>query len=125
MPVIWNPRTTEAGIRLNEPLIAIKSAYTGAGTQREVRWQLSATSAFPASSTNVRWDSLLRENNDNQLGDDWVEIPVPLLTLTAGGTYYLSCLVRNTSSESSSWATAIEIAFESAPLTSTTFREAA
>jgi len=109
-PSIIYPTNGETGIRLAHVLLALKAPYSGAGTQREVRWQVSTTNSFPATTALV-WDSGLRENDDHALGDDWVEVPLPLLAASAT-TYYLSCLVRNTSDESSSWATAVSFATE-------------
>ena len=125
LPVLWNA-SAETGVRLDAPYLAVKAPYSGAGTQREARWQVSKTNSFPATATNAVFDSGLRENDDREQGDDWIEIPVGLdmpglAAWAASTTYYVSCLGRNTSSESSSWATAISFTTEAAKVTAATW----
>ena len=121
-PTIIYPAGSETGIRTECVLVALKNPYSGAGTQRECRWQLANDSGFGAGT--IVWDSLLRENDDREQGDDWVEIPMPLIPAARATVYYLRCLVRNTSGESSSNATAVSFTTESATVTSTTWGQA-
>ena len=96
-----------AGIRPDDVLQFCKSPYSGAGTQREGRWQIAKVTVFPATGVDLIFDSLLRENDDRAQGDDWIDVETALIPLVPSTTYYVSCMVRNTSSESSSWATAV------------------
>ena len=96
-----------------------KVPYSGAGTQRESRWQLATDSAFTA----VKADTLLRENDDRTLGDDWWEIAIDSVTGLAS-TMYLRCLVRNTSSESSAYSPTITLTIAASALTAAQSRAA-
>jgi hypothetical protein len=75
-PVVVAP-DGESGIRLDSTLMALKTPYSGAGTQSEVHWRVGAESGM----TTILWETLLRENDDHWLGDDWVEIPLALIAL--------------------------------------------
>lgn len=123
-PVIVQPVASEAGIRPDDLLMCVKQTYQGASTQRECRWQISATNSFPASGSNLLFDSLLREDDSLGQGDDWIEIQCSLIPLAIGTTYYLSCLVRNGSNESSSWATGVAFTTTTGLLTAATWRQA-
>lgn len=123
-PVITQPVASEAGIRPDDVLVCVKQAYSGASTQREARWQVAATNSFPSSGSNLLFDSLLREDDSLAQGDDWIEIQCSLIPLAIGTTYYISCLVRNGSNESSSWATGVAFTTATGLLTSTRWRQA-
>jgi len=122
-PVLWF-KTGVTGVRLDEVLRVNRSVYAGAGAHRETRWQLSLTNAFPAAAPNLVWDSLLREDNDHDLGSDWLELPLAIIPLAISTAHYLSCLDRNTLDESSAWATAVTFA-TAAALTAAVWRVAA
>ena len=83
----------------------LKTPYSGAGTQREVYWQIATDSGF-AAATIVR-ATLLRENDDHVLGDDWLDVFPAAIPLAAGTTYYVRVQVRNTSNETSSWSATV------------------
>jgi len=121
-PVIICPVTGEVGIRLDDVLLLVKAPYAGSGAtvQTEVRWQASLTNSFPAVAPNLITgaDTLLRENDDRQLGDDWHELWGALLALPPGTLVYISCMVRNDDGDPSAWATAVSVTIEAAPLTS-------
>ena len=98
----------------------MKNPDSGAGTQRECQWDLATDAAFTA----IVWTSYLRENDDQDQGDDWIEIPVPLVPLLSATLYYLRCRVRNTSNETSSFATAVSFTMETAALLNTEWAQA-
>lgn len=119
-PTIYCPNATSTGYKLQHVLRALKSPYSGAGAQREAQWDLATDAAF----ASIVWTTKLRENDDLTQGDDWVEIPVPMIPLATATTYYLRVKVRNTSNETSSYATAVSFTMETAPLTSTEWAQA-
>lgn len=112
-PVIIYPEASVTGIKLDARLIFLKNPYSGAGTQREVRWRIYDD----ASRTTTLWDSLLTENDDVVCGDDWFILWPSRIPLMSGVTYYLGVLVRNTSDETSSESTLIAFTMETAKLT--------
>ena len=127
-PTVLAPAAAEV-VRLETVLAVLKTPYSGAGTQRELRVQVSRTNAFPAWATNAVFDSLLREDDSHAQGDDWCEVQVGrqlpgLAAWAAATTYYCSALVRNTSSESSSWATAVTFTTAAAEVSASTWRAA-
>ena len=91
----------ETGVRLDARFQCLKNPYSGAGTQREVRWQLSLTNSFPASGSNLKFDTLLREPDNQDLGADWADVHGAQIPLASSTVYYRSCMVRNTSNQSS------------------------
>lgn len=119
-PVLWSPPDGETGVPLDSILVCLKSAYSGAGTQREARWRIRL-----AADASVVWDSLLRENDDLSQGDDWIDIPLAHVPLEPSTSYTIGVLVRNTSNESSSESTVHTFTTAAAPVTSATFRAAA
>jgi hypothetical protein len=118
-PVVVAP-DGESGIRLDSTLMALKTPYSGAGTQSEVHWRVGAESGM----TTILWETLLRENDDHWLGDDWVEIPLALIALSPDTTYHLDVRVRNTIPETSSYATSVSFTTEDAAATSARWRDA-
>ena len=118
-PTVLMPVTGETGIRLDDVLMFLKSPYSGAGTQRELRVQVSTVNSFPSSSAII--DTSLRENDDRAQGDDWAELQLAMYGLAASTLYYLSCMVRNTSNEPSSWASSVSFTTEADPLTAATW----
>ena len=123
-PVIWYPRGSPTGVRLDEPMQFIKNPYSGAGTQREVQWQVASDSGFGAAT--IVFDTDLRENDDHWLGDDWVDFIFPNAVgpLAANTTYYVRCRVRNTSSETSNWSSTVQFTTEATVGTAADWRAA-
>ena len=119
-PVIWTP-TGMVGVRLDEVLQLVASLYSGASTFRGRRWQVSLTNSFPASSTNVRYDTQARAADGRSQGEQWLEVPLALLNLAAGTAYYISCMDTNNADEASSWATSITFTTYADPFTGAVF----
>lgn len=120
-PVIWTP-TGQTGVRMDEVLQLVASAYSGASTFRGRRWQVSVTNSFPASSTNVRWDTQARAADSRSQGEQWLEVPLALvMDLAASTVYYVSCMDTNNADEASSWATSISFTTYADTFTSSVF----
>lgn len=102
-PVIWTASAT--GVR-PEILCVLASVYSGSGTLRGRRWQVSKTNSFPASSPNLVYDTQARASDGISQGSDWVDIPLESLNIAPGDTLYVSCIDTNSVPETSSWATA-------------------
>ena len=113
--------TGAVGVRLDEIMQFIASAYSGASTFRGRRWQISATNSFPAAAANVKFDTQNRAADSLTQGEQWVDVPLGMLALSVNTLYYVSCMDTNNAAESSSWATAISFTTYNDPYTGAVF----
>lgn len=120
-PTIYYP-DGHTGIRLDDPLMMLKDPYSGDGTQKEARWYIATDPGF--ADEDIVYDSGLRENDDREYGDDWIEVHGAIIPLAAETTYHVRVEVRNTSNEISSMSPTKTFTTEAARLTATKWRQA-
>ena len=119
---VLQPVSGETGIDPDARLVLVGSSFSGTGSWRERRWQVSRTNSFPASATNLVWDGQLRVSDGQLFWGQGADAFGDMMRLALGTTYYVSGYDRNDSSLSGAWATASSFTTRSDRLTAVRFR---